>query len=698
MDNINAKFQLYRLNFGGVIKKTNCNGTLLAPCSRLFRFRELYPKIKTGSRKGISYFEHTGFPKIICGITLSWLVVTDHENLVMAKIFCLAFFNKPAMEAEDIKNALTNILLSKLLQWNITVDELRQKVGQEILKIFNVEIIFYNSSTSQRSTVQQNMQTEFITQSPICYHLPMSEITFQKNGDFLEISSEDYNRSMMVDFSGSASLERIGLVTGFVPPTFQIQHGNTTNITFAVESHYSSLPIVNGKEKCSAQAAGYWPCVYAALKKNCNCTPTANLPMTPSPSPGFVECNLKSYNICNWRGLEPISCFTDPTVVLPSCESWSLNVAQSVAMNDIFPTNAGNFQKTLIRISISDFRYAQIQEQLSFTFQEFLAALGGILGIWLGLSFFSIVRILSFPTKFIFGFLLRRSNLKFSAYIDPKKNIKVKKTTQTRLFLTLEYLFDLKYDEIQRKINLQTLLIYAIMAPFLLIGLIETGTMCIALYQTFNIGKTSSAINFMNNETFTFPNSTICLPINITDFKFIEAKHKNGHDDPETDIFGYSDRETLLNSNWSHTILQLSFELLAFYEQIERIENFEELLHYPILANERNASYGYFQNWTATDSLDRRIRSFNITAEELKQKCGTELRKIVTIDVEHFNTTNGTRHTMELILINETTFISETTICYRLRLDELVSRRKMKDYRFLSTVNCCLIMNRIAHL
>ena len=36
MDNINAKFQLNRLNFGWVIQKTNCSGTLLAPCTFFF--------------------------------------------------------------------------------------------------------------------------------------------------------------------------------------------------------------------------------------------------------------------------------------------------------------------------------------------------------------------------------------------------------------------------------------------------------------------------------------------------------------------------------------------------------------------------------------------------------------------------------------------------------------------------------------
>ncbi len=53
-------------------------------------------------------------------------------------------------EMEDIENALTNIFLPKLLEWNVSVDELRQKVGEEIQKILNIEITFFNSLRSKR--------------------------------------------------------------------------------------------------------------------------------------------------------------------------------------------------------------------------------------------------------------------------------------------------------------------------------------------------------------------------------------------------------------------------------------------------------------------------------------------------------------------------------------------------------------------
>ena len=117
---------------------------------------------------------------------------------------------------------------------------------------------------------------------------------------------------------------------------------------------------------------------------------------------------------------------------------------------------------TTARFSVKNFVYAEVKEQLVFTFQLFLAAFGGMLGIWLGLSFFSLVRIVAFPTEYILGFLIpRRIHEKFSKIIDPQKNLKLKKKIRSRAFLTVEYLFDFKFDKLHRKVNLQRLITYA---------------------------------------------------------------------------------------------------------------------------------------------------------------------------------------------------------------------------------------------
>jgi hypothetical protein len=81
--------------------------------------------------------------------------------------------------------------------------------------------------------------------------------------------------------------------------------------------------------------------------------------------------------------------------------------------------------------------------------------------------------------------------------------------------------------------------------------------------------------------------------------------------------------------------------------------------------------YGsFFGNWSALKNFDERMRFLNITAEELKQKCGEEVRKTYTVEVTYFNDYNQLQQNNTISgIINSTTFIGESTICFSLRLD-----------------------------
>ena len=64
------------------------------------------------------------------------------------------------------------------------------------------------------------------------------------------------------------------------------------------------------------------------------------------------------------------------------------------------------------------------------------------------------------------------------------------------------------------------------MTIFYTVGVWKTATICINLFYMYRTGETTSNVTFMNNQTFSLPASTICLPINIQDIKFIETPAK----------------------------------------------------------------------------------------------------------------------------------------------------------------------------
>jgi hypothetical protein len=124
----------------------------------------------------------------------------------------------------------------------------------------------------------------------------------------------------------------------------------------------------------------------------------------------------------------------------------------------------------------------------------------------------------------------------------------------------------------------------------------------------------------MNNNTFALPASTLCLPINVADFKLSETRQKRLDEEPVKEVHHVDNKELFLNASWSPTLLQLAIENLSSFAQIERIGSFENFLENPIPVNGSNVVPGSFlNNWTATQCFDHHIRSLEITAEELKQ-------------------------------------------------------------------------------
>jgi hypothetical protein len=276
---------------------------------------------------------------------------------------------------------------------------------------------------------------------------------------------------MLIDFTGIDVVYIATVEYGFsnyYNTIFHIPFGKTSNISLGIGSHYTSLPVTNGLEKCTNEQIykSMWLCYYAAILENCNCSATAFPYMSPTPSPGVIECNMNIYNNCRillfksetkyCREIRLRQHVSGIVTHPPPCETWSFLSVISRSLN--VTNEMTDVHVTTARFTVKSFIYAEIEEQLVFTYQQFLAAFGGMLGIWLGLPFFSLVRIIAFPTEFILGFLIpRRIHEKFSKIIDPQKNLKLKKKIRSRAFLTVEYLFDFKYDKLHREVNLQRL-------------------------------------------------------------------------------------------------------------------------------------------------------------------------------------------------------------------------------------------------
>uniref|UniRef100_A0A914XHH7 Uncharacterized protein n=1 Tax=Plectus sambesii TaxID=2011161 RepID=A0A914XHH7_9BILA len=106
------------------------------------------------------------------------------------------------------------------------------------------------------------------------------------------------------------------------------------------------------------------------------------------------------------NGSELESCATE---CVGSCEQIRYRAVKEIAAMQL------NETKALITLSIQSFDYPVFMEQYLWTSEQFIGALGGILGLWVGLDFVILIRWLIFkPVYFV---------VDFGADVKPKRDV-----------------------------------------------------------------------------------------------------------------------------------------------------------------------------------------------------------------------------------------------------------------------------------
>ena len=83
--------------------------------------------------------------------------------------------------------------------------------------------------------------------------------------------------------------------------------------------------------------------------------------------------------------------------MLPDCENRKLEIPK--------PTDAryiGHGQLARITIKVKDFTSRIFAEQYVWTYDDFISALGGVLGLWLGLDFLIIIQVTITTISYMF--------------------------------------------------------------------------------------------------------------------------------------------------------------------------------------------------------------------------------------------------------------------------------------------------------
>ncbi len=279
--------------------------------------------------------------------------------------------------------------LENCLRWhNITNEELVNKCDEEIRKMFTVEWRFMSERNVSYSSPSMQMNIGnlmFIGETKVCFKLPINEIEFATQSEYVEIFVErspiNYdNSSVNNEYENTVTLDFIGrpftvdrLYQQF-DSVIAFQFGENVSSALKMNNFYQAVPIRNGIQQCSEDKS--WDecqleCRIKATQKICNCTPI-NYPTYTSAI--YNSCSFHDYEHCQLNfSKDACDCLRLCSEIEYEETRWNY---ESIDHN-----------KAQLTLRLSSLSYTFLEEQFIWSLSTFFAALGGNLGFWIGIEF-----------------------------------------------------------------------------------------------------------------------------------------------------------------------------------------------------------------------------------------------------------------------------------------------------------------------
>ena len=284
---------------------------------------------------------------------------------------------------------------NRLVNLGVTTYELRQLFGRYVSDIFSLKATQITEMNTELGIIAN--QTEIalspvtiVSNNRICFQIRLDMYPFQENlQQIIVMTGEQYNDSLpnimpyydrmyYFDFSGEN-------LTSADPNPFDYMEESftsTAQYNFGINSVYRSLPSAHCSEhKTYENCLG--DCHVQFIRQLCNCTPTSWMENYDIISmERYRECRISDYVFClNYTYGELANCFED---CVGLCERVSIRHYES---NVVY-----TYAEMRIEIRVTEFDYVYFEEIPEWTFDSITGAIGGVFGIYLGLSFFQILK------------------------------------------------------------------------------------------------------------------------------------------------------------------------------------------------------------------------------------------------------------------------------------------------------------------
>ncbi|XGW01769.1 hypothetical protein V3C99_014123 [Haemonchus contortus] len=285
---------------------------------------------------------------------------------------------------------------------NITFEEFTQKTGTEILRRSMQR--FQRTTFNEDLVIKTKLRTSWISQMQICFQPLFDEDNFyaiEDQGNFFtmllshnaENLDGEHLECMSVDFHGRpSSLNRFMEGKGRARDgfTFELCAGQRHEVTVEVRALYQMLENDEPGTACRDVEDGEDSefdcrsrCRMQMIRDMCHCTPL---------SLSYLVDDLDKFPLCDYTKCEvdvqqgnysdsecSKSCFRD-------CRQIRYEIDHEVQGRMVRP------DLTLINLNWGSFEYLTMEQQWKYSITAFIAALGGSIGMWLGLSILSLIQ------------------------------------------------------------------------------------------------------------------------------------------------------------------------------------------------------------------------------------------------------------------------------------------------------------------
>uniref|UniRef100_A0A915E437 Amiloride-sensitive sodium channel n=1 Tax=Ditylenchus dipsaci TaxID=166011 RepID=A0A915E437_9BILA len=285
---------------------------------------------------------------------------------------------------------------------NVTFTEFQQKVGLETLKRSLREFtrIFRFGEEEEETTRLQNSTFKDIEEQGEFFRMKVLHNLEKMSEKKASTESSYEDECMILDFHGrpttlARNMEGKGRVKDGT--TEELCIGRIHEVRVDVRASYVMLPNNEKPTACRNYDQGDESefdcrsrCRMEMIRQMCQCTGLTLQYLTTTDD---LEQNpLCDYEKCGMKAKENYTDKLCADKCLPDCVQTRFNVLVDQKGRSVRP------DLTMVTLIWGSFEYLKLEQQFQWNFTTFMAALGGSIGMWMGLSMLSLIQFLAYVT------------------------------------------------------------------------------------------------------------------------------------------------------------------------------------------------------------------------------------------------------------------------------------------------------------